>query len=87
MRCASAGAQGTRPAAARTRMTEEGWTGRTIRCPACGGPSRYAPDNPSRPFCGERCRHLDLGAWASESYRVEAPPPRDEDWSATTDPG
>jgi endogenous inhibitor of DNA gyrase (YacG/DUF329 family) len=47
---------------------------RIIRCPACGGPSRYAPDNRFRPFCSERCRNLDLGAWASESYRVATPP-------------
>ena len=47
---------------------------RTVRCPQCGGDSRYAPDNPWRPFCSERCRNVDLGAWASESYRVEAPP-------------
>lgn len=44
---------------------------RTVRCPACGGPSRYAPDNRFRPFCGERCKTHDLGAWASESFRVE----------------
>ncbi|MEZ5727829.1 MAG: DNA gyrase inhibitor YacG [Burkholderiaceae bacterium] len=25
-----------------------------------------------RPFCSERCRTLDLGAWASEQYRIEA---------------
>jgi endogenous inhibitor of DNA gyrase (YacG/DUF329 family) len=24
------------------------------------------------PFCSERCRLLDLGAWAEEKYRVEA---------------
>ena len=46
---------------------------RTVRCPACGGPSRYAPDNTYRPFCSERCKQVDLGAWASESFRVEAP--------------
>ena len=23
-----------------------------------------------RPFCSERCRLIDLGAWATESYRV-----------------
>jgi uncharacterized protein len=23
-----------------------------------------------RPFCSERCRSVDLGAWASEQYRV-----------------
>ncbi len=46
---------------------------RTVRCPACGGPSRYAPDNAYRPFCSERCKMVDLGAWANESFRVEAP--------------
>lgn len=57
---------------------------RTVACPACGGPSRYAPDNRFRPFCSARCRELDLGAWASERYRVAGPPdePRD-DASAT----
>jgi endogenous inhibitor of DNA gyrase (YacG/DUF329 family) len=46
-----------------------------VRCPACGGPAWYAADNPWRPFCSERCRTHDLGAWASESYRVAAAPP------------
>jgi endogenous inhibitor of DNA gyrase (YacG/DUF329 family) len=43
-----------------------------VKCPTCGGKSRYAPDNPWRPFCSERCRSIDLGAWATESYRVPA---------------
>ena len=51
---------------------------RTIRCPACGGPARYAADNAARPFCSERCRNLDLGAWASESYRMPAKPTPEE---------
>jgi uncharacterized protein len=51
---------------------------RTVRCPACGGPSVYAPSNPSRPFCSVRCRNHDLGAWASESYRVAAAPDPDD---------
>jgi len=51
-----------------------------VRCPRCGEPSLYSPDNPWRPFCSERCRSLDLGAWASESYRVPAQPdPQDND--------
>ncbi len=45
---------------------------RLVRCPTCGGPSVYAEDNPYRPFCSERCRNHDLGAWASENYRVPA---------------
>ena len=52
---------------------------RIVRCPACGGKSRYAADNPFRPFCSERCRNLDLGAWASGSYRVPSPPSAGED--------
>ncbi|HEY2386197.1 MAG TPA: DNA gyrase inhibitor YacG [Candidatus Binatia bacterium] len=39
------------------------------RCPTCHQPVAWA-DNPSRPFCGERCRLIDLGAWATERYRV-----------------
>jgi uncharacterized protein len=34
----------------------------------------YAPSNPWRPFCSERCRVTDLGGWASESYRVPGKP-------------
>lgn len=53
---------------------------RIVRCPACGGPSEYGPSNESRPFCSERCKNHDFGAWASESYRVgEATGPSDED--------
>lgn len=49
---------------------------RQVRCPTCGGPSLFAPSNRWRPFCSERCRSVDLGAWASERFRVpaEAPP-------------
>jgi endogenous inhibitor of DNA gyrase (YacG/DUF329 family) len=46
---------------------------RTVPCPRCGVQSPYSPDNPWRPFCSERCRSIDLGHWASESYRVPAP--------------
>lgn len=53
---------------------------RTVTCPSCKGPSRYAADNPFRPFCSERCRNHDLGAWASEQFRVGVDPsPGDSD--------
>jgi endogenous inhibitor of DNA gyrase (YacG/DUF329 family) len=51
---------------------------RQVACPACRGPSLYGPGNPWRPFCSQRCRTRDLGAWASEDYRVAAPPSADE---------
>ncbi|MFZ4481740.1 MAG: DNA gyrase inhibitor YacG [Rhodoferax sp.] len=41
-----------------------------IRCPNCGGDSVYATSNPFRPFCSEHCKNVDLGAWASESFRM-----------------
>ena len=47
---------------------------RDIRCPGCGKPCKYGPSNPSRPFCSDRCRNGDFGAWATESYRVAAAP-------------
>lgn len=43
-----------------------------VPCPTCGEPAAYAPSNPWRPFCSERCRSIDLGAWASEAYRIPA---------------
>jgi uncharacterized protein len=49
-------------------------TTRKVTCPACGGESLYAPQNPWRPFCSERCKNRDFGAWASERYRVAAQP-------------
>lgn len=52
---------------------------RIVRCPQCGGDSIFAPSNAWRPFCSERCRQIDLGAWASESFRVPAAPPQDPD--------
>lgn len=52
---------------------------RIVRCPTCGGDSVFAPSNLWRPFCSERCRQIDLGAWASESFTVEASPPPDSD--------
>jgi len=41
-----------------------------VRCPACGGDSIYSPANPYRPFCCARCKGIDLGAWASEAFRL-----------------
>ena len=43
---------------------------RPVSCPQCGAPVAWEPESCYRPFCSERCRMIDLGAWASESYRV-----------------
>ncbi|MCA2999981.1 MAG: DNA gyrase inhibitor YacG [Rhodocyclaceae bacterium] len=41
-----------------------------VRCPKCGGMSIYSAQNAFRPFCGERCQLLDLGAWATGEYSI-----------------
>ncbi|MEZ5651060.1 MAG: DNA gyrase inhibitor YacG [Burkholderiaceae bacterium] len=44
--------------------------GPEVACPACGRRTIYRSDNPWRPFCSQRCKTIDLGAWASEQYRI-----------------
>lgn len=41
-------------------------------CPICGKPTARATHS-DFPFCGERCRLLDLGNWASERYVISEP--------------
>lgn len=53
---------------------------RLVSCPQCSQLVPYDTGNPYRPFCSKRCQMIDLGAWASESYRIpEAPKPEDDD--------
>ena len=59
---------------------------RTVACPTCGARAVFAPDNEWRPFCSERCRLVDLGAWASEAYRVPERPSANEDSSENEAP-
>ena len=47
---------------------------KTVRCPQCHTHAEWA-DNPHRPFCSDRCRLIDLGNWADESYRVPTASP------------
>jgi endogenous inhibitor of DNA gyrase (YacG/DUF329 family) len=49
-----------------------GRAARRVPCPRCAAPTLFAPSNRWRPFCSERCAGIDLGAWASEAYRVES---------------
>ncbi|WP_090141651.1 DNA gyrase inhibitor YacG [Limnohabitans sp. DM1] len=51
---------------------------RQVRCPACGGKSLYSSTNPYRPFCSARCKGVDLGAWASEEFKLPDNTPPDE---------
>jgi len=40
-----------------------------VKCPTCRKEVPWE-ENPHRPFCSERCRLIDLGAWTQERYRI-----------------
>lgn len=42
-------------------------------CPICRKPVDLLT-SAWRPFCSERCKTQDLGAWASEDYRIPQAP-------------
>lgn len=50
-----------------------------VRCPTCGKPVEWSPESRFRPFCSARCKDIDLGAWASESYRIAVKNDPDEE--------
>ncbi len=43
-----------------------------VECPTCGKNVEWIEANRFRPFCSERCKQIDLGAWATEKYAVPA---------------
>ena len=43
---------------------------RMVNCPRCATRVVWSSENPWRPFCSEHCKMMDLGAWASERYRI-----------------
>jgi len=55
---------------------------RTVACPTCGARVPWTPESKFRPFCSERCKTIDLGAWANESYRIPVVQRDDDDESA-----
>jgi endogenous inhibitor of DNA gyrase (YacG/DUF329 family) len=43
--------------------------------------------SPFRPFCSDRCKLIDLGAWASEEHKIPvAPDAEDELFSGDINP-
>lgn len=41
-----------------------------IKCPQCKKQHLYDVNSDFRPFCSERCKLIDLGAWAEMAYKV-----------------
>ena len=59
---------------------------RAVPCPRCGKQVAWVAGNAFRPFCSERCKTVDLGAWATEQYRVAAVEQDDEPGTPSTGP-
>jgi endogenous inhibitor of DNA gyrase (YacG/DUF329 family) len=45
-----------------------------LSCPTCRRPIEWSDEFPQRPFCSERCRLIDLGAWLSEQHAIPGDP-------------
>ena len=42
----------------------------TVKCPTCRRPVQWSEESVYRPFCSDRCRLIDLGAWFGEQHRI-----------------
>ena len=40
------------------------------KCPTCNKVVVLNKDNPTRPFCSERCKLVDLSKWLDGSYAI-----------------
>ena len=61
-----------------------------LRCPTCRRPfavplNEAAKSRSAFPFCSERCKLIDLGAWLDAEYRIPSRPDEESE-EALTDP-
>jgi hypothetical protein len=54
-----------------------------VKCPTCRRPVEWSEQSAYRPFCSERCRLIDLGAWLTEQNKI----PADDEARAGEAPG
>jgi uncharacterized protein len=40
-----------------------------VKCPTCKREIEWS-ESPFRPFCSERCKLIDLGAWLGEKHAI-----------------
>jgi endogenous inhibitor of DNA gyrase (YacG/DUF329 family) len=45
-----------------------------VRCPTCQRELVWSEEFPWRPFCSERCKMVDLGAWFAEERAIAGTP-------------
>lgn len=41
-----------------------------VKCPTCRRDVEWSPASQYRPFCSDRCRLIDLGAWLTEQHKI-----------------
>jgi uncharacterized protein len=41
-----------------------------VKCPTCKRPVEWSQESVYRPFCSDRCRLIDLGAWFDEQHKI-----------------
>ena len=41
-----------------------------VKCPTCRRPVAWSEASIYRPFCSDRCRLIDLGAWLTEQHKI-----------------
>ena len=56
--------------ATETHSMTAAFTPKTVSCPTCGKPVEWSGSQRWKPFCSERCKLIDLGAWLDESHRI-----------------
>jgi uncharacterized protein len=55
-----------------------------VKCPTCQRPVEWSAESVHRPFCSERCRLIDLGAWFNEERRIPDESAASEDTGASS---
>ena len=45
-----------------------------VKCPTCRREVEWTAASQYRPFCSDRCRLIDLGAWLTEQHKIPDQP-------------
>jgi uncharacterized protein len=45
-----------------------------VKCPTCRRDVEWSAASQYRPFCSDRCRLIDLGAWLTEQHKIPEEP-------------
>ena len=59
---------------------------KVVECPTCGAPVEWGLQSPNRPICSDRCKLIDLGAWAAEEHAIPGKEIEDELFSEDMPP-